>query len=78
MLLFTGSFEYALDRVRARSNTRSIEYALDRVRARSSTRSTEYALDVRMRDQSEFPSPRLGRVRVGLTFKSDFLPDRQL
>jgi len=37
--------------------------------------SLDHALEVKMRDRSEFPSPRLGRVRVGLTWKKDFLTD---
>jgi len=41
------------------------------------TGSFKYPFDLKMRVQSTCPSPRLGRVRVGLTLKNHFLPDRQ-
>jgi len=40
--------------------------------------SFEHALDVKMRVRSKSPSPRLGRVRVGLRLKNDFLPDSKV
>ena len=49
-------------------------YGLTRAHARfEDARSVR--LDLKTRDRSRFPSPRLGRVRVGLTSKNHFLPE---
>ncbi len=37
---------------------------------RSSARSFEHVVDARTKDQAEPPSPRLGRVRVGLILEN--------
>ncbi len=47
------------------------------VLARLFTRSFEHMLDANIRDRAEYPSPRLGRVRVGLMLKNNFLPEHQ-
>ena len=44
---------------------------------RSFSGSLEHVLDAKMRDRAEPPSPRLGRVGVGLTTKNHFLPGHQ-